>query len=274
MGRTVRTTGSRLASPAGLRLDGRSMSASTTIRLQKVLAEAGVASRRGAEAVIRAGRVTVNGRVVTELGTRVDSGADELRVDGRAIRARRKVYLALNKPGDVVCTRKDERDRRTVLGLLPPEWAKTLYPVGRLDKETEGLLLLTNDGEFCLRVTHPRYGVIKQYVATVQGRATPDLARRLTRGVVDRGEELRARHAQLLAANQSRSVLALELTEGRNREVRRMFHGLGFRVEHLRRVRIGPVCLGELPLGRWRALTAAEVKTLLREPGQPTPNEH
>jgi len=250
------------------------MSSSTTLRLQKVQAEAGVASRRGAEEVIRSGRVTVNGRVVTELGTRVDSVADELRVDGRPIRARRKVYLALNKPGDVVCTRKDERNRRTVLGRLEPEWARTLYSVGRLDKETEGLLLLTNDGEFCLRVTHPRYGVIKHYVVTVEGLATPALARRLTHGVVDRGEPLRARQACLLTANQSRSVLALELTEGRNREVRRLLQALGFRVEHLRRVRIGPVCLGELPLGRWRALTPAEVKALLREPRQVAPDEH
>jgi len=242
------------------------MDPSKGTRLQKVLAEAGASSRRGAEALIRAGRVTVNGQVVTELGTRVEQGADELRLDGRPIRTRRKVYLALNKPADVVCTRKDERDRRTVLGLLPPEWASTLYPVGRLDKETEGLLLLTNDGDFCLRVTHPRYGVSKHYVVTVLGRATPDLTRRLTRGVVDRGEQLRAQNAGLLSANQTRSVLALELTEGRNREVRRLLQALGFTVEHLRRVRIGPVCLGELPVGRWRALTEAEIAALMRGP--------
>lgn len=237
------------------------------IRLQKALAEAGVASRRGAEAMIRAGRVTVNGRVVTELGTRVNSGGDALRVDGRPIRAQRKVYLALNKPQGVVCTRRDERNRRTVVGLLPPQWASKVYPVGRLDQETEGLLLLTNDGEFCLRVTHPRYGVLKHYVATVQGRATAELTRRLIRGVVDQGQTLRALAARVLNAGRSQSVLSLELAEGRNREVRRLLWALGFKVEHLRRERIGPVQLGDLPPGRWRMLTPGEVAALKQKSG-------
>jgi pseudouridine synthase len=232
------------------------------MRLQKYLAEAGIASRRAAETLIRQGRVAVNGRVIKTLGTQLDPSAESVAVDGQPVRVRRKLYLALNKPPDVVCTRRDERDRRTVLDLLPAEWAKTVYPVGRLDRDTEGLLLLTNDGDFCYRVSHPRHEVPKLYVATVRGRAPEAVAASLVRGRVCNGEKLRARRARLVSANNSRSVLELELTEGKNREVRRLLQVLGLKVEHLLRVRIGPVRLGELPRGKWRTLTATEVRGL------------
>jgi len=233
------------------------------VRLQKFLAEAGIASRRGAEEIIRRGCVCVNGEVVTRMGTQVDPETDEVTVDGREVRIQRRIYLALNKPVDVVCTRHDEQSRRTVQDLLPKEWASRVYPVGRLDRETEGLLLLTNDGEFCLRMTHPRYGVVKQYVATVTGRVGPELVAQLRKGIYDAGQRLRAHAARILSTNNSRSVLALDLAEGRNREVRRLLAGLHYHVEHLCRVQIGPIRLGELPSGRWRVLTTTEIKSLM-----------
>lgn len=230
------------------------------MRLQKYLAEAGVASRRAAETLIRQGRVAVNGKIVRTQGTQLEGGADTVTVDGRPVQVRRKLYLALNKPPGVVCTRQDELGRRTVLDLLPAEWAKTVYPVGRLDRDTEGLLLLTNDGDFCLRVTHPRYRVSKYYLATIRGRAPESVTGSLVRGRVCEGEKLRARRARVVTANNSRSVLELELTEGKNREVRRLLDAVGLKVERLQRVRIGSVYLRELPKGKWRSLTAAEVQ--------------
>jgi 23S rRNA pseudouridine2605 synthase len=223
------------------------------------LAEAGVASRRAAERLILQGRVAINGRTIKTLGSQLDPESDAVTVDGKPVRPRRKLYLALNKPPDVVCTRRDEHGRQTVLDLLPREWSKTLYPVGRLDRDTEGLLLLTNDGDFCLRVSHPRYQVPKLYLATVRGRVPDSAARALTKGQLCDGEKLRARRARVVTANNSRSVLELELTEGKNREVRRLLQALELTVERLLRVQVGPVRLGELPQGKWRTLSSAEI---------------
>src|SRR4051812_28126993 len=142
------------------------------VRLQKFLAEAGVASRRVGEQMILAGQVRVNGRTVQELGTKVDPLHDKVDVDGKAIKAKRKLYVALNKPRGLICSRKDELERATIYELLPREWGH-LHMVGRLDFNSEGLLFLTNDGEFSLRLTHPRYGVRKRYIATVEGRIEP-----------------------------------------------------------------------------------------------------
>jgi 23S rRNA pseudouridine2605 synthase len=233
------------------------------IRLQKVLADAGVASRRAGERLIVEGRVTVNGRRVTELGTRVDPDQDEVSVDGQPVRPRKKLYVALNKPRDFLCTRKDPEGRRVVGELLPKEWGN-LFTVGRLDRHSEGLLFLTNDGDFALRLTHPRYGVGKVYVATVTGLLEQKDTRRFLEGIEDGGELLKAERVRLLSANHSRSVVELELAQGKNREVRRLFEALGHEVQRLQRVQIGPVQLGRLPLGRWRVLTPAELKSLLR----------
>ncbi len=232
------------------------------VRLQKFLAEAGVASRRAGERMIVNGLVEVNGRIVQELGAKVDPLHDEVRVEGRAIKARRKIYVALHKPRGFLSTRSDELERRIVTDLLPREWAH-LHPVGRLDRDSEGLIFLTNDGEFTLRLTHPRFGVRKKYRAIVEGRVEPVMLRRFTEGVEHEGERLRAEHARLVDANNSHSIVELELAEGKNREVRRLFESQGLLVERLQRTQIGPIRLGELPEGRWRALTAAEVKALL-----------
>ncbi|MEY4387048.1 MAG: hypothetical protein RLY20_2331 [Verrucomicrobiota bacterium] len=232
------------------------------VRLQKFLAEAGVASRRASEQFIVTGRITVNGKMVTELGSKVDPDRDQVMVDGRLVRSKKKIYVALNKPEGCVCSRKDERGRHTIYELLPSEWSN-VQSIGRLDYDTEGLLLLTNDGELSLRLTHPRYGVKKLYRVTVEGRADADQVAAFTRGIQDEGQLLRAQKARVIEATKSASVIELELTEGKNREVRRMCAAVGLTVERLVRTQVGKIKLGELRLGRWRTLTEAEIKTLL-----------
>lgn len=232
------------------------------VRLQKFLAEAGVASRRASEEIITAGRVTVNGTVVQELGTKVDPDHDRVQVDGRPIRVKRKVYLALNKPRGLVCSRNDEQGRPTIFDLLPKEW-RHLHSVGRLDFNSEGLIFLTNDGDFSLHLTHPRYGVRKRYVAMIDGSVDAEMLRLFIRGVVYEGEKFKAEKARLVAGGQSKSVVELELAEGKYREVRRLFESQGRTVKKLQRIQIGKIKLGELPPGKWRTLTDGEIKSLL-----------
>jgi 23S rRNA pseudouridine2605 synthase len=232
------------------------------VRLQKFLAEAGVASRRASEELILAGRVAVNGETVQELGVKVEAGHDHVTVDGKAVRAKRKLYLALNKPRGLVCSRKDELGRPTIYELLPKEWGH-LHSVGRLDYNSEGLIFLTNDGEFSLRLTHPRYGVRKKYLATVEGRVEGQMLGRLTRGVQFEGERFKAEKARLISTGGPQSVVELELAEGKYHEVRRLFESQGRLVKRLQRVQIGKIKLGELRPGKWRTLTEGEIKSLL-----------
>lgn len=233
-----------------------------SVRLQKFLADAGVASRRAGEQIILEGRVEVNGQVVRLLGSKVDPLHDKVTVDGQPVRIRRKLYIALNKPHGCVCSRKDEFDRPTIYQLLPKEW-NNLYSVGRLDYDTEGLIFLTNDGQFALRLTHPRYEVSKKYVATVEGRVEPEMLEKFVHGVFHQGEKLKAKKAHLVSATKSVSVAELELTEGKNREVRRLFESQGASVKRLQRVQIGKIKLGELKPGKWRTLTEPEINSLL-----------
>ena len=221
-----------------------------------------MASRRAGEKIILEGRVSVNGRTVTELGGRVDPVHDHVVVDGVPARVRRKLYVALNKPAGYVCSQRDEFKRRTVGNLLPKEWSN-LYSVGRLDYDSEGLIFLTNDGEFSLRLTHPRYGVRKKYLASVTGRVEPGMLDRFIRGIVHGGDRLKAEKARLLSANNSNSLVELEMAEGKNREVRRLFESQGLTVNRLVRTQIGKIKLGELPSGKWRTLTASEIKSLI-----------
>jgi 23S rRNA pseudouridine2605 synthase len=232
------------------------------VRLQKYLADAGVASRRAGEQIILAGRVAVNGETVAELGARIDPNHDRVAVDGKPVRAKRKLYVALNKPPGLVCSRKDEFDRSTIYGLLPKEWGH-LHSVGRLDYQSEGLLFLTNDGEFSLHLTHPRYGVRKKYVATAEGRVTEETLGQFTRGVYYQGERLKAEKARLVSASGAQSVVELELAQGKYREVRRLFESQRIKVKRLQRVQIGKIKLGELRLGKWRTLTEPEIKSLM-----------
>ena len=232
------------------------------VRLQKFLAEAGVASRRASEKIILEGQVSVNGREIRELGTKVDPDHDRVEVDGRRVKPKRKIYVALHKPRKFLCAREEGSPRRLVGDLLPREW-NNLYSVGRLDYESEGLIFLTNDGDFCLHMTHPRYGVRKTYLATIEGKLGTDVLRMVTQGIEDAGEILKAEKARILSASNSRSVIELEMCEGKNREVRRMFEAQGLTVERLQRIKIGSIKLGELPEGKWRALTESEIKSLL-----------
>jgi 23S rRNA pseudouridine2605 synthase len=228
------------------------------VRLQKFLADAGVASRRSAEQIILAGRVSVNGEIVRLLGSKVDPLHDKVLVDSKPVREHRKIYIALNKPVGCICSRKDELKRRTVYEFLPREW-QIASTVGRLDFNSEGLIFLTNDGEFALRLTHPRYGVRKKYLATIDGFLEQEMLEKLVHGVFHDGERLKAESARQI----SRNVVELELTEGKNREVRRLFESQGLTVQKLQRTQIGKIKLGELKPGRWRALTETEIKTLL-----------
>src|SRR5580658_1535745 len=188
------------------------------IRLQKFLADAGVASRRAGEKLILDGLVRVNGQFVRLLGTKVDPDRDEVILDGKIIRARKKLYIALNKPPGCVCSHNDELGRPTIYQLLPKEW-QIVNSVGRLDFNSEGLIFLTNDGQFALRLTHPRYGVRKKYIATVDGRVTQAMLRKFTQGIYDGGEKLKALAAHIITGSRARSVVELELGEGKNREV-------------------------------------------------------
>ena len=232
------------------------------VRLQKFLADAGIASRRAGEQLILAGRVQVNGQIVQELGTKVHPRSDRVTVDGSSARPRRTLYVALHKPRGFVCTRSDPQRRHTIGELLPREWDH-LHSVGRLDQDSEGLLFLTNDGQFSLRLTHPRYGARKTYEVTVAGRVEKAMLDKMIRGVQHEGQTLKAAAARLISTNQSRSVLELDLAEGKNREIRRLLSCLGLEVERLQRTRIGPIRLGELPPGKWRTLTEPEIKSLL-----------
>jgi 23S rRNA pseudouridine2605 synthase len=232
------------------------------VRLQKFLADAGVASRRAGEQIILAGRVAVNGQAVAELGTRIDPLHDKVAVDGKPVRAKRKLYVALNKPPGLVCSRQDEFERPTIYGLLPKEWGH-LHSVGRLDYHSEGLIFLTNDGEFSLHLTHPRYGVRKKYVATVEGQVAAEMLGQFTQGVWYQGEQLKAEKARVVSASHAQSVVELELAQGKYREVRRLFESQRLTVKRLQRVQIGKIKLGELRLGKWRTLTEPEIKSLM-----------
>ena len=232
------------------------------VRLQKFLADAGVASRRAAEQLILAGQVAVNGAAVRRLGSKVEPDRDRITVSGKPVRARKKLYLALHKPRGCVCSKADEHGRPTVYELLPAEW-RHVNSVGRLDYASEGLLFLTNDGDLALRLTHPRYGVRKQYVVTVGGKVEVAQLAPFTHGVFHQGERLRALRARLRSATKSESVIELELAEGKNREVRRLCESQGFTGRRLVRTQIGRIKLAELKVGKWRTLTPPEIKTLL-----------
>ena len=227
-------------------------------RLQKVLAQAGLGSRRTCEKLIADGRVTVNGEVAT-LGTRADPDVDAIEVDGARIGVREGlVHYLLNKPAGVVTTASDPQGRPTVVGLVPAE--PRVYPVGRLDADTEGLLVLTNDGDLAHRLTHPSFGVDKEYLAEVTGTPSRGALRRLREGVeLEDGPTAPAR-VSLVGDH----TLRITIHEGRNRQVRRMCEAVGHPVRRLVRVRIGPLADRRLPPGEWRPLTQAEVRALER----------
>ncbi|MCC7372097.1 MAG: rRNA pseudouridine synthase [Chloroflexi bacterium] len=233
-------------------------------RLQKYLARCGVASRRASEAIIVAGRVWVNGVVVSELGTSVDPDQDRVEVDGRRVMPpTAHTYLALNKPTGVVSTASDPQGRRTVIDLVS-DLDRRLYPVGRLDYDSEGLLILTDDGDLAMMLTHPRHDVEKEYRAFVRGDVPDRLLGQLARGVELDGRRTAPARFTVEERREAGTWLRVVLHEGRNRQIRRMAAEVGLDVIRLIRVRIGTLLLGDLPTGAWRDLRPAEVAALQR----------
>jgi pseudouridine synthase len=232
-------------------------------RLQRALARAGYGSRRGSEELIAAGRVTVNGRVAT-LGDKVDAAADLVAVDGVTLNLDPNVrYYAFHKPPGVVTTMRDPQGRPDITSYLPVEGPR-VFPVGRLDRDTEGLLLLTNDGELANRLMHPRYGVEKEYLAEVTGAVTDRLLGRLRRGVDLDDGPARVAGVRVVDRSGERTSLRVVMTEGRKREVRRLLAAVGLPVVRLVRLRVGPVRLGGLEPGAVRSLEPDEIKALSR----------
>jgi pseudouridine synthase len=237
-------------------------------RLQKLIAAAGLCSRRAAEELLRAGRVQVNGRVA-ELGEKADPLRDRIRVDGRPLQRRAEpLLLLLNKPMGVLCSCRDPRGRPTVLDLLPPELAEGqgLHPVGRLDADSRGALLLTNQGDLTLRLTHPRYGHPKTYRVWVEGQPPATVLERWAAGVPLDGRASQAVGLQVLQRRSGRTLLQLTMAEGRNRQIRRTAELLQHPVLDLQRVAIGPVSLGALTEGSWRPLDHQEWRALAEQP--------
>ncbi len=231
------------------------------MRLQKYMAECGVASRRRAEEMILEGKVTVNGVLIDQMGVQVQEG-DEVRVEGRLIRPEgEKRYVMYHKPAGEVTTVSDPEGRAAVLDHFR-DYPVRLYPVGRLDYDSEGLLLLTNDGALTERMLHPSHLVEKTYLARVTGQVSPEALRRLRGGVMLDDHKTAPAKARIVKEETFATVVLVTIHEGRNRQVRRMFEELGHKVLQLRRVRFGPLELGDLPRGKWRELTAEEVRRL------------
>ncbi len=232
-------------------------------RLQKVIAESGLMSRRAAEEAISSGRVQLNGRTAI-LGEKADAG-DQIRVDGKPIpKPEEKRYYMLNKPRGYVCTMKDEKGRKSVRELLPKN-AGRVYPVGRLDLMSEGLLLMSNDGCFTLRVTHPSGELLKTYRTDVSGAPAEEAARRLREPFCLDGVSVRAVEVETVEEDNTRTVLDITIREGKNRQIRRMCELAGLRVERLTRIAEGPLRLGNLPCGKIRRLTEREIAAVMED---------
>lgn len=231
-------------------------------RLQKLIARAGICSRREAEKIISAGRVTVDGKVITELGTKADPSKNKIRVDGKPLKiCAEKIYLLLNKPRGYVSTVKDERGRKTVLELLGENFSERVYPVGRLDLNSEGLLILTNDGDLTNALIHPRFEIKKTYRAKISGDVTEEKLDKLRAGIeLDDGLTAPA-EVYLLEKN----LVEITIHEGRNRQVRRMFAAIGCDVKRLKRVKFAGLTIDGLKVGQYRELTAEEVAKLKGE---------
>lgn len=233
------------------------------VRLQKYIAMCGAASRRGAEQLIADGQIKVNGKIVREMGVKVEVGADKIELKGELLKIQGKnYYIMLNKPAGYVSTVSDQFGRPTVIDLISEDLSARIFPVGRLDYETEGLLLLTNDGDFTYRVTHPKFHMDKTYIAVLKGGITIRALAALRRGVDIGGFVTSPAEVEILDAEAGRTSVKIIIHEGKNRQVRRMFESVGCKVEYLTRTKIGNVELGNLPLGRWRYLTSHEINYL------------
>src|SRR5262245_32267829 len=243
-------------------------------RLQKILAAAGIASRRECEEWITAGRIQVDGKVVTELGTRVDPRKQEIRVDGEPLPRPKLVYFAVNKPEGVVCTARDPAGRPRVVDMLPPDTPRA-FCVGRLDMSSQGLILVTNDGELANGLTHPRHGVEKVYEVQVAGQVDQASLQKMRHGLHLAEGFAHVKYVKAKRSHKQSTILKMVLDEGRNREIRRLLARVGHKVQRLTRIAVGPVRLADLPSGAVRPLTRQEVSALreaIAHGRQPKPN--
>jgi len=230
-------------------------------RLQKILAAAGIASRRKSEEFIKKGRVTVDGRVV-RLGERADPETQDIRLDGKGVKVEGKVYYLLNKPKGYISSAKDEFSRKTIFDLVPERGAR-LFSIGRLDRDSEGLIILTNDGDFAQQVGHPRSNIAKEYYVEVKGPFSNEHLEKLKRGVLLDGKKTRVVHCRVIKSSRLKSALSIRLVEGRKREIRRILAKIGYDVRKLVRIRIGPLTIEGLKSGRCRKMKEAEKKMLV-----------
>lgn len=234
------------------------------MRLQKFLAHAGIESRRKCEQLIAEGRIQVNGKIIYEFGTKVDPEIDFICCDGKRVRlfsGQKRIYLLLNKPKGYITSREDEKGRPTVMDLLPPLQGR-VYPIGRLDYYTEGLLLLTNDGELCHTLSHPRHQIARTYLAKIKGIPTEFKLAQLTKGVTLKGEHLVADSVRIIRKNPHNTWVSIILREGKNREIRKLLEAIGHPALKLKRTRFASLRLGNLEPGKYRFLTQDEVKKL------------
>ncbi|OQX53425.1 MAG: pseudouridine synthase [Candidatus Aminicenantes bacterium 4484_214] len=237
------------------------------IRLNKFLSQAGIASRRQADELIQQGRVFLNGEAVTSLGVKIDPAVDRVEVDGRPVKPVQKfVYIMLYKPPGYLVTLRDPFGRQTVLELLPSISAR-VFPVGRLDAASEGLLLLTNDGELAFRLTHPRYGIRKTYMVKVKGQLESWEVKRIKKGIFLNGQRVKPDKFISLVETKRSSRYLVVIHEGRKREIRRIFQAVGAEVVELKRIKFGPLSLGKLKKGAWRYLRREEINSLKKAVG-------
>lgn len=226
------------------------------MRLNRFLAAAGVGSRRACDELIAAGRVTINGRTCTDFSTQ-PAESDHVKVNGKPVRPARSLHIVLHKPAGFVSTKSDSHARDTIFDLLPPKFPR-LFHVGRLDAQSEGLLILTNDGDLAQHLTHPRFKIEKEYEVTLDRHWDPALAPKLLKGIYLDGERAQIARLHSIAPTRLRVILR----QGINRQIRRMFFEIGYEVNRLVRTRIGPLRLGDLPRGHWRPLTQRELRLL------------
>jgi 23S rRNA pseudouridine2605 synthase len=245
------------------------------MRLHKYIANCGYTSRRRAELLIQAGRVAVNGRTVTSLGATIKPGRDKVVLNGEEVVPPERLTVALNKPAGIITSTHDTHDRLTVMDILPRRLRQLgILPAGRLDQDTEGLLVLTNDGDLAHRITHPRYETEKEYEVLVEGRLTPKGIGRLEKGIVLEGEMTSPARIALLGEEGGAARVRVVIHEGKKRQVRRMFEAIGTKVTALKRVRIGGLRLGELPAGAWKELSAADIAALAGGDRAPAGRQH
>ncbi len=235
------------------------------MRLQQYIAKCGVSSRRKAEELIKSGSVTVNGRIITELGSKVTPGEDHVKVNGKLLRFEPKVYFVMNKPEGVVCSVNDEKGRKTVIDILKPAVKERVFPVGRLDYNTTGCLLITNDGEWANRVLHPKYKVPKVYTAKVKGRFDSKAGEKLKRGLLIEGKKMRADDITVAKHNEENDIVKITISQGMNHQIKLMMQAVGYPVIRLRRESVGKITAAGLEPGAVRRLLPQEV-ALFDEP--------